>query len=182
MKKLALKYLKPLAIKSWIKPILIVGLVYISRFGFLPPNLSPVGSLGFFSKSILPLLLVTLGFDLLFGGHYTGFLWTYAGFAMYFVVGLVARKTNWFGKDKGLVKRQIVLLPLASFLFFLLSNFGVWLSWYPRTMEGLFTCYTMALPFYKNTLMGDLVFGGGVMLIQVVLNQKYSLFTRLSKV
>lgn len=48
----------------------------------------------------------------------------------------------------------------SSFLFFVVSNFGVWLQWhlYPKTLEGLVACYIAALPFYRNTLAGNAVF------------------------
>ena len=48
----------------------------------------------------------------------------------------------------------------ASVIFFVLSNLGVWLSeqGYPLTMGGLVACYTMALPFFQNTLIGDLFY------------------------
>ena len=47
-----------------------------------------------------------------------------------------------------------------SMSFFVMSNFAVWTAGYlyPRTMAGLVTCYTMAIPFFKNTLAGDLLF------------------------
>jgi hypothetical protein len=49
---------------------------------------------------------------------------------------------------------------LASVQFFLLSNLAVWLGGgtYPRTLAGLAQCYWMAIPFYRNTLAGDLLF------------------------
>ncbi|MFH1966961.1 MAG: DUF6580 family putative transport protein [Patescibacteria group bacterium] len=190
MKKLNQIYLKklltsrcPYFTTSLMRSMLVVGLVFVSRFGFLPANFSPVGTLGFFSKSLWPLMLVTLGFDLLRGGHYPGFLWTYDGFLMYWLMGLVARKTTLFGSRDGrggVIKRQLFLLPMASLLFFLLSNFGVWLNWYPRTVEGLVTCYTLALPFYRNTLMGDVAFGGIVLVVKLVLNQKFNFIAFVS--
>ena len=51
---------------------------------------------------------------------------------------------------------------LSSTVFFLISNFGVWLLGYPHTLEGLITCYTLAIPFFGNTLIGDLMFTGGL--------------------
>lgn len=50
----------------------------------------------------------------------------------------------------------------ASLIFFLISNFGVWMQGflYPKTWSGLVSCYTMALPFYKATFVSDLVFSG----------------------
>jgi hypothetical protein len=53
----------------------------------------------------------------------------------------------------------------ASLVFFLISNFGVWftadqypVAMYPKTLDGLMACYTMGLPFLRNTLVGDLLF------------------------
>ena len=47
----------------------------------------------------------------------------------------------------------------ASTLFFLLSNFGVWLAgWYPMTGAGLLSCYAYAIPFFGYTVAGDLLF------------------------
>jgi len=48
----------------------------------------------------------------------------------------------------------------SSVLFFVVSNFGVWLQWhlYPKTLEGLVACYIAAIPLFKNALAGDAVF------------------------
>jgi hypothetical protein len=48
----------------------------------------------------------------------------------------------------------------SSVLFFVLTNLGVWLfsGMYPRTAEGLVACYAAAVPFFQNTLAGDLFF------------------------
>src|SRR5688572_31949145 len=59
----------------------------------------------------------------------------------------------------------ITVAPLvATALFFLLSNFEVWLMGhgvnYPKTPAGLLACYLAALPFAKNMLYGNLLFTG----------------------
>jgi len=48
----------------------------------------------------------------------------------------------------------------GSVLFFVITNFGVWLSsdLYPQTAEGLVVCYVAAIPFFRNTLAGDLLY------------------------
>jgi hypothetical protein len=48
----------------------------------------------------------------------------------------------------------------SSVLFFVISNFGVWLrgTLYPPTLEGLAACYIAAIPFFKNTVAGNCVF------------------------
>ena len=52
----------------------------------------------------------------------------------------------------------------ASLLFFLVTNFGVWAMdpgfIYPDGSVGLLACYTAGLPYFWNTLAGDLVFVG----------------------
>jgi hypothetical protein len=48
----------------------------------------------------------------------------------------------------------------SSVLFFITTNLGVWAfeGMYPKTAEGLIACYTAALPFFRNTLEGDLFY------------------------
>jgi hypothetical protein len=71
----------------------------------------------------------------------------------------------------------------ASVLFFVTTNYAVWLfgSWYTPDVRGLLECYASALAFFRNTVMGDLfwsaiLFGG-----YAVVKQAYaSLSPRLS--
>lgn len=133
--------------------------VFISRLGMLPANMSPVGSFGFFSRNPFFFILSFVAFDYLVGGFYKGVWFNYLGFLLYWLVGrLVAKNT----------KLQLVGLPLASLLFFLVSNLGVWLYWYPRSITGLISCYLLAVPFYRNTLIGDLIFGYGYLLVRAM--------------
>jgi hypothetical protein len=56
---------------------------------------------------------------------------------------------------------RVVLASAASSVsFFLVSNFAFWTTglMYPRTMDGLLTCYTAALPFFRRGLEGDVLF------------------------
>ena len=48
----------------------------------------------------------------------------------------------------------------GSTIFYLISNFGVWAlsPMYAKTLTGLVQCYSLALPFYGTSLMGDLVY------------------------
>ena len=50
----------------------------------------------------------------------------------------------------------------SSVWFFITTNFSVWIIWdfYPKTLEGLVSCYTLALPFFKNTLISTCLFTG----------------------
>ena len=51
---------------------------------------------------------------------------------------------------------------LCSTQFFLLTNFAIWMAgeWYPHTLAGLATCFTVALPYFGNTLAGDALYTG----------------------
>ena len=46
--------------------------------------------------------------------------------------------------------------------FFLITNFGAWLflNSYPKTLGGLVACYVAGVPFFWNTLAGDMFFSG----------------------
>jgi hypothetical protein len=48
----------------------------------------------------------------------------------------------------------------SSVSFFLLSNFAVWACFdmYPKNMGGLLTSYTMGIPFFRNDVIGTLMF------------------------
>ena len=50
----------------------------------------------------------------------------------------------------------------GSVWFFITTNFAEWIIWdyYPKTIEGLITCYTLAIPFFKNTLISTCLFTG----------------------
>ena len=73
---------------------------------------------------------------------------------------------------------HLALMALLSRFFYLITNFGVWLTWdyYPKTIDGLIACYTMAKPFFKNTLFGTITYTMFLMLgsyvISVVTNKK----------
>jgi hypothetical protein len=61
----------------------------------------------------------------------------------------------------------------ASLSFFAVSNFAVWAVWnmYPRTLAGLAECYTMAIPFFRNTAASDLLFAGAFFGLAALLPQ-----------
>ena len=84
------------------------------------------------------------------------------------VIGLVApmqRNIKW-------ITAMAILGPVW---FFLVTNFAVWLAWdyYPKTVEGLILCYTMAIPFFQNTLISTCVFTGALTLMIKPLEKIY---------
>lgn len=56
--------------------------------------------------------------------------------------------------------RVISASLISAISFFVVSNFAVWLfgTMYEKTFAGLLQCYTMAIPFFRGTLVSDLVF------------------------
>lgn len=142
--------------------IILVLLVVVSRLVPHVWNVAPVAAVALLAGAILPhkwaFVVPVLG--MLLGDFVIGFyhlpvmLTVYASFAIMAFVGTWLRKMQ---------PHRLVLASLASSTFFFITtNFAVWATadWYPKTWEGLTLCYTLALPFFRNTMLGDLVFSG----------------------
>lgn len=132
-----------------------------------PYNFVPIGAIALYAGARLPrrwafaiplavLALSDLVIDL---GHgypffFASRLTTYALFTAIVAMGLLARR----GVDP---LRLGGLSVAASTLFFLASNFAVWAGGegygYPMTWAGLVATYIDGLPFYRNSLVADLV-------------------------
>ena len=150
----------------------LLGLIIValaSRIAPHYPNFTAMGALAFFGasriKSIwgsLSLVFATMMIsDLIINNlvyptgelvlMYSGSLFTYAGFAIYVLLGRKA--TN--------MKNGSALLVGGSMAFFLLSNLGVFLSAYsvfPMTWGGLMATYAAAVPFYAPELISTALF------------------------
>ena len=125
-----------------------------------PPNVTPIAAMALFAGAYLPSkrlalvipLAAMLLSDLLLGLH-DSMLYVYAGVALTVVIGFSL-------SQHPRVMPAIVASLLASSLFFLLTNFGAWATSgiYPQTIEGLSMAYTAGIPFFRNSLLGDLFF------------------------
>jgi hypothetical protein len=132
-----------------------------------PPNFTPIGAMALFSGAYLgrraiafaaPLGALLLS-DLVLG-FYHGQATVYFSVALIAMLGMLALS--------GVSVLRIGAAAVASsVLFFVITNFGVWLftDFYPRTLAGLEACYVAAIPFFQNTVAGDLfyatlLFGG----------------------
>jgi hypothetical protein len=99
--------------------------------------------------------------DLVLGFHWT-MPFVYAGLATGILVGAVANGK--LMKTENLALRMLKAFGFAgtgSAGFFIVSNFGVWVvgGLYPMTIEGLISCFVMAVPFFMKSLASDLFFG-----------------------
>jgi hypothetical protein len=138
-----------------------------------PPNFTPIGAMALFSGAMLagrgPIAFVAplgalLLSDLALGLFYPGMVVVYASVALVVLIGWTVAS-----------RRQplaIGVAALASALsFFVLTNLGMWFASgiYPLTAAGLAACFVAAVPFFQNTLAGDLfysaiLFGGFALL------------------
>lgn len=69
---------------------------------------------------------------------------------------------------RGFLQKKLGVLRIAgaalasSTVFFIATNFAVWAfsPMYEKTFAGLVLCYTMAVPFFQNTIAGDMMWSG----------------------
>lgn len=75
----------------------------------------------------------------------------------------------WLKKNLS-VENAVLACLTSSFIFFLITNFGVWATGvYSRDIAGLWESYIMGLPFLRPTVFGDIfytgIFFGGYQLV-----------------
>ncbi len=144
-----------------IRFLLILSMIFIavlSRFIGIIPNFSPIAAIALFGATyfsnkrdafIVPILAMFIS-DLFIGLHPT--MWAvYLSFALTVIIGFNLRK-------KHSVTRIIISSLISSVIFFIITNFAHFLFYFPHTIEGLTQCYIDAIPFFRNTVLGDLVY------------------------
>ena len=152
-----------------------VGIVLIFRIIPHPPNFTPVIALSLYLPIIfglwsLPFCILGFAITDYFVGFHSLLIWTWGSLVL---VGLISK----FSKS---IINRLILAFLGSLIFFALSNFGVWLTstYYEPNLEGLMTCYIMAIPFFTNTLLSTMIFA---ILIEFFVFSKYFNFIPLIK-
>jgi hypothetical protein len=153
--------------------IVLVIFAILGRFLPHPANFTPVAAVAIFGGAMLPrrwalsLPLLAMIISDLFIGLHPLILFTWGSFA---AVALLSGRINKTFSSAKILGTSLV----GSILFFVVTNFGVWLQGkiYAMTFTGLIDCYYKALPFFRNTLMGDLVYVGlifGLYTLSIVL-------------
>lgn len=142
---------------------LLIALGLTARLLPHPANFAPIGALALFGGMYLPkrqallLPLAALFISDLFIGMYNPkmMIAVYGSFAVMGYIGMQVRK-------KKNLSTIIGGTVLGSIAFFLITNAAVWLfgTMYPHTLAGLGQSYTMAIPFFRNSLLGDLFYMG----------------------
>ena len=141
--------------------IYFIGLIALSRIIPHPPNFTPVLAMAVFmpylTRDLYSAMLVPLSAmfvsDLYLGFHSS----------MFWVYGSILLSTTLSQYTMSIKKTYVHLgsnALLSSTIFFIVTNFAVWTSstMYPLTIDGLLLCYTMAIPFFGNTLAGTLFY------------------------
>ena len=138
-----------------------------------PPNFNPIGAIALLGAAYLPkrwialivpllalwlsnLVLNNTVYDSYFEGFHwidTGIIYLGASFLLIVWLGFVLLK-------KVSIKRILLAAVGGGVIFYVVSNFGFWLitGIYPMTFDGLLDCYIAALPFFRNTLLGNITF------------------------
>ncbi|MCK7537621.1 MAG: hypothetical protein MZV63_45045 [Marinilabiliales bacterium] len=127
-----------------------------------PPNFTAVGAMALFGGAyfsekkfafIVPLAAMLIS-DLIIGFH-NGMLSVYLSFVLIVGIGIIL-------SQKIKLKNVVAASLLSSVLFFILTNFQMWVQspLYAKDISGLITCYVAAIPFFHHTVLGDLFFVG----------------------
>lgn len=137
-----------------------------------PPNFTSLLALSFYIPAILgikfiPALVLSFILTDLFIGFHSVTLFTWGSVIL---IGLFSQffLTNF--------KTRISGSLIGASIFFIVTNFGVWsLGSYGYTLDGLILCYTLAIPFFGNTLIGTIIFS---LMIEMVIIRK-NLFKKI---
>ncbi|HRD79820.1 MAG: hypothetical protein IAE84_15155 [Saprospiraceae bacterium] len=148
-----------------------IALAVVSRILPHPHNFTPIGAVALFGAAyftrkwvamLAPFIALWLSDlfinNVIYGQYYDGFqwfgsLWVYGAFALINLLGMAALRRVSAARVGGSALA-------ASVLFFIVTNFAVWASggMYPKNTEGLIACFVAGLPFFGNTIMGDLFY------------------------
>lgn len=145
--------------------IALVALAAGSRFAEIAPNFAAVAAAGLFAgfyfrsrAAAIAVPIVAMLVSDVFLGSYP---W-YQVIAVYGCLTLPVLLGRWMrGSNSAL---RIAGSSLAmSVVFFIVTNFSVWLGgFYGHSLMNLVECYIAALPFFKYTLAGDLLYAGAI--------------------
>jgi len=145
--------------KKLASPSIIILFAVILRLIPHVPNFAPISGMALFGGvylnkkyALLAPLIAMFSSDIFLGFHGT-MLYVYGSFILTGLVGI------WLREHKNF-KNIVLATVFSSVSFFVITNFGVWLEGrlYPANLSGLIGAYVMAIPFFRNTIMGDLFY------------------------
>ena len=166
------------------KEIFPIGLILVLVFARLiphPPNFTPIIAVaimsGYFFRNIylsFAILLISMLLADAFIGFYSNMLFVYLSLLLIvFIFHKISEKMNF--------KNLFICGFIASLIFFIISNFGVWVLGspgvldlpYEKNLNGLVECYILAIPFFGNTFLSTLIFSYPAIFIYKSFNKHY---------
>ena len=167
---------------NFITAVLLILFAAFSRLLPHPENFAPVAAAAIFAglfmnKKYAIIIPITATFlSDIFLGLYPYVLWVYGTYILIALINIGMRK--YYESYKGVRKAGLLYgtTLFSSIIFFLVTNFGVWTSglYYEMSFKGLLTSYAAAIPFFRTSLLADVVY---ITLMVGI----YSLVTKLSK-
>ena len=162
--------------------LLVIAAALTRALPYLIPhiwNFTAIGALAIFSGAqfsnrglafILPLAAMAIS-DIVIGNGFS--LLVYLGFAAMVACGFLVRS-----------KVNVTNVVLASFIsasvFFLITNFAFFypVTLYPHNISGILTSYTAGLPFFRNMLIGNMVFSAVLFSSFYLLSKRYPVLAK----
>jgi hypothetical protein len=173
--------------KQFIYVTIAILIASLSRLIPHADNFTPIAAMALFGgtyitnrffASIVPLISMffsDLALELMFGiGFHATMLYVYFAFLITTSIGfLIRKKVNFNSILTGTISSAI--------LFFLITNFGYWaVTGFGNGILGLSSAYIAGLPFFRATVLGDLIYSfilfGSLYLVQIKnpsFNEKY---------
>lgn len=145
--------------KTLLSPLLIILIAVVFRLVPHPANVAPIAAMALFGgvyinkRYALTVPLLAMFFSDVFLGFHSTMPFVYGSFVIIGFLGM-------YLKSRKRIANVFAASFVSSLLFFIITNFGVWFvgGLYPKTVAGLLQCYIYALPFFRNTLVGDLLY------------------------
>ena len=157
---------------TYLAVVLLILIASFSRIIPHMPNFTPIGAMALFGGAyfknkyhafLIPILSLWIS-DLVINNfilsYYNEFTWFYSGFLWQYSAFIIIILIGYYSLNKLNFKNILFSSLGSSLIFFVVTNFGVWISgsMYPLDLNGFITCYVLALPFYKGTLLGFLFY------------------------
>ena len=168
-------------LESYYLPIVLILILSFSRLIPHPPNFTPIIAVAimssYFFKNIYlscATLLISMLLADAFIGFYSNMLFVYLSLLLIvFIFHKISEKMNF--------KNLFIYGFIGSLIFFIISNFGVWVLGspgvldvpYEKNLNGLVECYILAIPFFGNTFLSTLIFSYPAIFIYKSLNKHY---------
>jgi hypothetical protein len=142
--------------------VLLILFIILSRILPHPPNLTPINSVSVYCGAKLrsycvPVIGMLLS-DIIIGFH-----------PLMLVVYPVLILSVYLSTKLNFA----VSIFINSFIFFVTTNFFMWVLYYEHTVGSLIQCYILAIPFYQYSLIGDLLYSLLLFGLGSLVDEKY---------